>query len=59
MEEWQKLCEQAAREQDPEKLLRLTQRITELLDMKCTTLKRHKSYPRDDSTPEASIEDSA
>jgi hypothetical protein len=59
MEEWQKLCEQAAREHDPEKLLRLTQRITELLEMKSTTLKRHKPDPRDDSTPEAGIEDSA
>jgi hypothetical protein len=52
MEEWQKLCEQAARERDPEKLMALTRRITELLDVKCETLKRHKPDSREDPTPE-------
>jgi hypothetical protein len=59
MEEWRKLCEQAARERDPEKLMALTQRITELLHMKCETLKRHKLDSREDQTPEDSIDDSA
>jgi hypothetical protein len=30
--EWKKICEQAAQEQDPERLLELTKRIIELLD---------------------------
>lgn len=30
-EEWKKLCEQAAVEQDPRKLLELTQKINDLL----------------------------
>jgi hypothetical protein len=31
-EDWKTICEQAAVEQDPEKLIKLTRRITELLD---------------------------
>ena len=34
MEEWQTICEQAAHEQDPEKLMTLTRRIIELLDQR-------------------------
>jgi hypothetical protein len=59
MEEWQKLCEQAAREHDPEKLMELTQKITELLDLKCTTLKRHEPGSRDDPPPKTSNGDPA
>jgi hypothetical protein len=33
-EEWKQLCQQAAVEQDPKKLLELTRRINELLDAK-------------------------
>jgi hypothetical protein len=33
-EEWKNLCEQAALEQDPQKLLDLIQRINQLLDAK-------------------------
>jgi hypothetical protein len=33
-EEWKNLCEQAAFEQDPQKLLDLIQRINQLLDAK-------------------------
>jgi hypothetical protein len=33
-EEWTRICEQAAKEQDPEKLMILTQRIIELLDQR-------------------------
>jgi hypothetical protein len=33
-EEWKQLCQQAAVEQDPKKLLELTKRINELLDTK-------------------------
>ena len=32
--EWQKLCQQAATEQDPEKLLDLVKRINSLLEQK-------------------------
>ena len=32
--EWQKLCQQAAAEQDPEKLLDLVKRINHLLEQK-------------------------
>jgi hypothetical protein len=38
-EEWFKLCEQAAVEQDPEKLLALTREICRLLDEREKTLK--------------------
>jgi hypothetical protein len=31
LEEWRKLCEQAATEQDPERLLELVERINHLL----------------------------
>lgn len=33
-EEWKRICEQAAKEQDPEKLMMLTRRIIELLDQR-------------------------
>lgn len=39
---WRKLCEQAAVEQDPEKLLELTREINRLLDEKEARLKREK-----------------
>lgn len=41
-ERWRKLCEQAAIEQDPEKLLELTREINRLLDEKEARLKREK-----------------
>jgi hypothetical protein len=59
MEEWQKLCEQAATERDPEKLMKLTQRIAELLDLKYTTVKRHQPGSGGDPTPKASNRDPA
>jgi hypothetical protein len=34
LEEWQKLCDQAAREQEPDRLLALIQRINDLLEQK-------------------------
>jgi len=37
---WHKPCEQAAVEQDPERLLELTQEITRLLDEKEARLKK-------------------
>lgn len=39
-ERWQKLCEQAAVEQDPEKLMELIRQITHLLDEKEKRLKK-------------------
>jgi hypothetical protein len=39
-EEWKIICEQAAQEQDPEKLMKLTQRITELLDERIEKARR-------------------
>jgi len=41
---WKKLCEQAAVEQDPDKLLELTQEISRLLDEKEARLKGHHSH---------------
>lgn len=38
-ERWRKLCEEAAIEQDPERLLQLAQEITRLLDEKEQRLK--------------------
>jgi hypothetical protein len=42
-EEWMKLCEQAAGEQDPEKLMDLTREICRLLDEKEKELKQRRS----------------
>jgi hypothetical protein len=42
-EEWMKLCEQAASEQDPEKLMALTREICRLLDEKERDLKNRRS----------------
>jgi hypothetical protein len=42
-ERWQKLCEQAANEQDADKLMVLVQEINELLAAKSELLKRTKS----------------
>ena len=39
-ERWRKLCEQAAVEQDPHRLLELASEITKLLDEKEERLKR-------------------
>jgi hypothetical protein len=38
-ERWMSLCEQAAQEQDPDKLMELLQEITMLLDQKQERLK--------------------
>jgi hypothetical protein len=38
-ERWMSLCEKAAQEQDPEKLMLLVQEITQLLDEKQERLK--------------------
>jgi hypothetical protein len=43
-EEWVRLCEQAAVEQDPEKLLSLCQTISRLLEEKEKTLKETRRY---------------
>lgn len=42
-ERWISLCEQAAQEQDPEKLVLLVQEITRLLDEKQERLKNAKN----------------
>jgi hypothetical protein len=45
-EKWQKLCEQAAVEQDPNVLLQLVQEINRMLDEKEQRLKReHPASP--------------
>jgi len=38
-EDWIALCEQAAVEQDPERLMKLVQRIVELLDSRQATIR--------------------
>ncbi len=48
-EEWKRLCEQAANEQDPEKLMILTQRIIELLDQRIREA-RERGEPQDPET---------
>lgn len=42
LELWQRLCQQAATEQDPDRLLELTKEITRLLDEKEERLKKHE-----------------
>lgn len=44
-EEWMKLCEQAAVEQDPEKLLALTRKINRLLREREDGLKKPAQRP--------------
>jgi hypothetical protein len=51
MEEWKKLCEQAATEQDPAMLMELAGRIVELLDNKHIRLEQHKRKNDDPSPP--------
>jgi hypothetical protein len=46
-ERWILLCEQAAIEQDPQRLLRLVEEIDQLLQEKHERLKRQPSEPRD------------
>jgi hypothetical protein len=45
-ERWMQLCEQAANEQDPEKLMELIREINRLLDAKEQRLKGNPSPPR-------------
>lgn len=42
-EQWMRLCEQAAQEQNPEKLMALVREINRLLDEKRDRLKRSPS----------------
>lgn len=41
-EDWMLLCEQAAVEQDPERLMKLVQRIVELLDSRRDSIRRNQ-----------------
>jgi hypothetical protein len=51
-EEWMELCALASKEQDPEKLLRLTKEIIRLLDEKDARLKHlHQSTDRQKPQP--------
>jgi hypothetical protein len=43
-EQWQKLCEQAAVEQDPEKLLELSKEINRLLEEKEERLQQFRVH---------------
>jgi hypothetical protein len=51
MEEWKKLCEQAATEQDPAMPMELAGRIVELLDNKHVRLEQHRRKNDDPSPP--------
>ena len=42
-EDWMSLCEQAAVEQDPERLMKLVQQIVELLDSRRESI-RHRQH---------------
>lgn len=42
LEEWQRLCDEAAQEQDPERLLKLVARINSLLEQKEKRLKKER-----------------
>jgi hypothetical protein len=44
--EWKKVCEQASQEQDPEKLMELTNRIIQLLDQRLVDARRRKETGR-------------
>lgn len=42
-EDWMALCEQAAVEQDPEQLMKLVQRIVELLDSRRECIRHNQN----------------
>lgn len=44
-EEWTRLCQQAAVEQDPEQLMKLVARIVELLDKRRSAVPLTRSNP--------------
>lgn len=48
--EWQRLCEQAAVEQDPVRLLDLVKQINHLLEEKEQRLKQHSSVLKKESS---------
>jgi hypothetical protein len=45
-EPWQELCELAAKEQDPAKLLKLIQEITQLLEAKLALAYQRSGQPK-------------
>ena len=49
-ERWMELCEMAVKEQDPDKLLALTQEINRLLEDKEGRLKRARQRPANPSS---------
>ena len=55
-EPWMDLCEQAAVEQDSERLLHLAQEIVRLLDEKENRLKQLRLKPDDPKMPDADSE---
>ena len=54
--EWKKICERAAQEQDPEKLLELTKRIIELLDQGLTEARRRRETGRREADVVGNVE---
>ena len=50
-ERWKQLCEQAAKEQDPKKLIELTRQISELLLFKQKRLTSEHSNPETEISP--------
>jgi hypothetical protein len=53
-ERWQQLCQQAATEQDPERLLLLVEEITELLQKKQARLYQQRLKPQKSDTHDES-----
>lgn len=54
-ERWMRLCELAANEQDPEKLLKLVVEINRLLDQRETLLKGQRKIPHVNSPDSSSL----
>ena len=50
-ERWEILCEQAATEQDPAKLMELVTEINKMLDEKHERLKQSLKQPQTESSP--------
>lgn len=46
LEQWQKLCAEAAGERDPERLMKLIQEINRMLEQKEQRLKSHHAVKR-------------
>ncbi len=56
-ERWKKLCEQAAAETDPDRLMELVAEINQLLEEREARMRRRQSQKSDKPIPDSSLTD--